>query len=115
MDAYSGNIVEMSTHYLRTHGQRGASLDIESVILDSSDALRRAEALGGRAYRDTYPNAVVRLWLMRGWFEGEVFWGVGYFRPPEVRGSELLLGIEARTGEVRGDMHIPAPPPLPGA
>jgi hypothetical protein len=103
VDTYEGEVSKVETLWGATHRQRLGRFDIDSAVLDSSDALQKAEALGGKAYREKYPNAHVRVIGTRGLLDhNEMFWRVGYFRPPEVRGSELDFGIEARTGEVRG-------------
>jgi hypothetical protein len=107
VDAYEGKVARTETLWGATHHQRKGPFDIEATVLDSSDALRMAEALGGKAYREKHLNARVRITGSRGLIRGELFWGVGYFRPPEVRDSELNFGIEARTGEVRGDVYLP--------
>lgn len=107
VDTYKGTVVQMHTYWGATHSQRLGPFDIESVILDSRDALRIAETLGGKAYREKHPSAHVRIEGARGLADGEMFWGVGYYRPPEIRGDELNFGIEARTGEVRGDVYLP--------
>jgi hypothetical protein len=111
VDAYVGKIIKVETLWGATHHQRKGPFDIEATVLDSSDALRMAEGLGGKAYREKWPNAQVRIMGTHGLMPGELFWDVGYFRPPEVRGDELSFGIEARTGDVRGDVYLP--PSLP--
>ena len=112
VDAHEGKVIGFDEYRWATSTQgKFGRFDIESAVLDSSDALRMAENLGGKAYREKYPNAQVRISGSHGLVFGEMFWGVGYFRPPEVRGDELGFGIEAKTGEVRGDAYLP--PSLP--
>jgi hypothetical protein len=113
VDADTGKVIGFDESRWATSTQgKFSRFDIESAVLDSSDALRMAEGLGGKTYREKYPNAQVRICGSHGLIPGELFWDVGYFRPPEVRDDELSLGIEARTGEVRGDVYLP-PFPAP--
>jgi hypothetical protein len=108
VDAYEGKVIEFDEYKGATSLQgKPGRFYIESTVLDSTDALRMAEDLGGKAYREKYPNAQVRISGTHGLIQGEMFWDVGYFRPPEVLGDELGFGIEARTGEVRGDAYLP--------
>ena len=105
IDAYESKIVGFDESRWATHPQGPGRFDIESTTLDSSDALRMAEDLGGKVYREKFSNAQVRIIGTSGIIRGELFWEIGYFRPPDVRDDELSFGIEARTGEVRGDVY----------
>jgi len=105
VDAYEGKVIGFDESRWATDQQRPGHFDIESTVLDSSDAMRIAEDLGGKVYREKFSNAQVRIIGTSGIVRGELFWEIGYFRPPEVRDDELSFGIEARTGEVRGDVY----------
>jgi hypothetical protein len=108
VDAYSGKIVEFDEYKGATSLQgKYSRFDIESAVLDSSDALRIAEDLGGKAYREKYSDTHVQIEGIDGLVDDEIFWRVSYFGSPEVRGDKLGFGIEARTGELRGDANLP--------
>ena len=107
IDAWTGEIIKEEEYLRQRHSQRGGRFDIESAILDSSDALKKAEALGGKAYRDTYPNANISIVGESGPNEGS--WRIGYFRPPDALRAELNFGINVVTGEVRGSAYSKDP------
>ncbi|MBM4430164.1 MAG: hypothetical protein FJ026_07435 [Chloroflexi bacterium] len=89
-------------------------LGIECALLDSSDALRMAEALGGKAYREKYADARVSIVGKEGLCLGDLSWSVTYLGPLHDRMYKPLysLLIDARTREVRGDAYVP--PSIPG-
>jgi hypothetical protein len=113
VDTQEGKVVKVETG--RSGGQymREISLGIDCALLDSSDALRMAEALGGKAYREKYADARVSIATEEGPCLGEMFWSVTYFIPPQDGAyDDLNFGIDARTGEVRRDAYVP--PSIPG-
>jgi len=113
VDTQEGTVVEVETGWGRGGYMSEVPLGIECALLDSSDALRMAEALGGKAYREKYADACVRIAGEGGPCLGNLYWGVGYFRPSHDAAYDGLdFGIDARTGEVRGDAYVP--PSIPG-
>jgi hypothetical protein len=96
VDAYEGE-VKVETAW-GSGSRKPRHLDIESAILDSSDALQRAESPSGKAYREKYANAYVRISGER-YIGDQIAWIVDYSRP-EVSGTELSIAIDSATGEM---------------
>jgi hypothetical protein len=105
VDPHCGCVSRMKTDlYLAEAPHRYGRLDLTGMVLDSTDALLLAEALGGAEYRAKFPNAKIRVRIVRGRYgTPQRFWFVQYFRPPDVYGTELDYHVDATTGEVDGD------------
>jgi hypothetical protein len=74
-------------------------LAFESAIVDSSEALRAAEAAGGRAYRESHADVSVVVSGEQDWLHGGMTWTVRYIESaPGPAG--FWFTIHAQTGEV---------------
>jgi len=114
VDTHEGKVVKVETGWGRGGYMSVVPLGIECALLDSSDALRMAEALGGKAYREKYADTLVSIVGEEGLCLGDLFWSVMYLGPLHdgMYKSLYFLLTDARTGEVRGDARVP--PSIPG-
>jgi len=73
-------------------------LAFESAVVHSLDALRAAEAAGGRSFRESHSD--IRVGLNGEWFfDGEMSWAVVYHASGEAA-AEFEFTIHAQTGQV---------------
>jgi hypothetical protein len=74
---------------------------IPAACIDSPEALARAEAGGGQAFRAVYPGALCSATLARGWlaaYRERTLWVVSYRAPDG--GATLQVVLDALNGEV---------------
>jgi hypothetical protein len=82
--------------------------DTPPALIDSDEALARAEAAGGRRYREELGGQLFVLQL-EGAPDRRLVWTAGYGRYYEHTGLEIAL--DARTGEIVSVKEEPPPPP----
>jgi hypothetical protein len=83
--------------YIFTYGGPPPALPVEEII-DSTDAVRIADAHGGSAYKAANPGGQVCGAQMSAW---DTRWQIDYCPPFEQGGKGLVVYIDGRTGEVR--------------
>ena len=111
IDAGSGEVLEIDTWVLQTHGHfKYLSIRAESALLDSPDALAKADDNGGREFKEKHRCYTTAIELQRTgprYFDPEMIcWVVTYRNSspacpdPEPRNSMLTVIVDARTGEI---------------
>ena len=111
IDARSGEVIEVDKWVLQTHGHfKYPSIRAESALLDSPDALAKADDNGGREFKKKQHCYTTAIELERTgphYFDPEtICWVVTYTNSsfacpdPEPRFSTYTVIIDARTGEI---------------